>query len=219
MAIKKGDFIELEYTGYVKDNNYVFDTTNETVAKDNGIHTEKMTYGPVVVCLGQSHLLAGLDDFLTGKEIGSYKATIQTENAFGKKSAKLLRLIPIKIFHEQKIAPRTGLEINIDGMNGIVRSVGGGRVIVDFNHPLSGKDVVYDVKVIREVTLPIEQIKSLMALELNLKNADVIVDGEKGVIKANIPENIVAFFKERILKLVPQIKELNFLKDEKSLKN
>ncbi|EFK97351.1 peptidylprolyl isomerase FKBP-type, partial [sediment metagenome] len=47
---------------------------------------------------------------------------------------------------KDSIRPMPGLPVNIDGMYGIIRTVAGGRVIVDFNHPLSGKEIVYNSK-------------------------------------------------------------------------
>ena len=47
----------------------------------------------------------------------------------------------------QTLNPIPSLPVNIDNLNGIIRTVSGGRVIVDFNHPLSGRVLSYNVKV------------------------------------------------------------------------
>ncbi|MCH8980513.1 hypothetical protein IH922_00675 [candidate division KSB1 bacterium] len=44
------------------------------------------------------------------------------------------------------------MQINIDGMMGIIKTAGGGRCLVDFNHPLSGKEVTYTIKVNKIIT-------------------------------------------------------------------
>ena len=41
VKIKNNDFIEIEYTGKVKDGP-IFDTTDEKIAKDNNIYNEKI---------------------------------------------------------------------------------------------------------------------------------------------------------------------------------
>ena len=63
-AIKKGDFVEVEYTGKTKTDKIVFDTTDEKTAKKSDIHSERMEYGPVVVCIGENQILGGLDEEL-----------------------------------------------------------------------------------------------------------------------------------------------------------
>src|SRR3989344_2277845 len=141
MTIKKGDFVEIEYTGRIKEENITFDTTDQNIAKQNDIFNEKGAYGPVVICVGESHVVKGLDEAIVGKDIGEHDVNIVSEDGFGKKNAKLLRLMPISAFRRQKIEPMPGLQVNIDGMMGMVKTVTGGRVVVDFNHPLSVKDL------------------------------------------------------------------------------
>ena len=36
--LKKNDFVEIEYTGWTKQDNIIFDTTDEKTAKDEGTH-------------------------------------------------------------------------------------------------------------------------------------------------------------------------------------
>ncbi len=214
MVFQNGDFVEIEYTGMIKEGSVVFDTTSEEVAKEKGIHNPRVRYGSISVCLGEGHILSGLDRQLIGKDVGEYKFEIPAESAFGKKSAKLLRLIPQKVFTQQKIQPFTGLEVNIDGMNGIVRSVGGGRTIVDFNHPLAGKDLVYKVNLIRQVTDLTEKVKGVLRLELNLSGADVKVEDGKATVMQELPAELSGMMQERITKLIPEIKQLEFVKKE-----
>ena len=62
MAIKEGDFLKLSYTGSVNGN--VFDTTFEEEAKTANIHSPNAIYGPVTICVGQKHVILGLDEEL-----------------------------------------------------------------------------------------------------------------------------------------------------------
>ena len=143
--IKKGDFIELDFTAKLTSNDMVYDTTLEQVAKDNNIYSKDYTYNPLIVTVGEGHLLKGLDEFVEGKELGEYHVKIPAEKAFGKKDAKLLRLISLGEFKKHNIQAMPGLEVELDGQRVIIRTVNGGRVIVDFNHPLSSQEVNYDV--------------------------------------------------------------------------
>ena len=149
--IKKNDFIEIEYTGKTKDEQMVFDTTDEKLAKEEEIFQKGAQYGSAVICIGQGQIIEGLDNKLVDKEEGKdYTIDLQPEEAFGKKSAKLIQLVPTRKFKESEVMPQPGLQVQIDGMNGIIKTVSGGRTLVDFNHPLSGKIIEYDVKIIKK---------------------------------------------------------------------
>ncbi len=62
MNVKIKDFIEIEYTGKLKAEDIIFDTTDEKLAKENNIHQENSNYGPTIICLGENQILKGLDD-------------------------------------------------------------------------------------------------------------------------------------------------------------
>ncbi|MDP2749549.1 MAG: FKBP-type peptidyl-prolyl cis-trans isomerase, partial [Nanoarchaeota archaeon] len=67
--IKKGDFVQVEYTGKLEDG-MVFDTTSKKAAEQSGSLNEKAKYGPVIICIGQHHILKAIDDSIEGKEVG-----------------------------------------------------------------------------------------------------------------------------------------------------
>jgi len=217
--LRKGDFIELDYTGRIKDDKIVFDTTVEQVAKDSHIHSSKYKYGPVIICIGEKHLVKGLDDALIGKNLGKYTVEVKAEHAFGKKSAELLKLLPLKLFAKDNVKPFVGLEVNVDGMLGIVRSVSGGRIIVDFNHPLASKDLVYEVDIKRVVTDPLEKTRAVLELVgVPFENIDILDD--KGIItlKAAIPhEEIGKSLAESVQKLTG-LKSVEFKTKEEAKK-
>lgn len=181
MPIKKNDFIEIEYTGRLKEDNIVFDTTNSKVANENNIVSQNAVYCPIIICVGEGHVVKGLDKFLEGKDLGKFSVDLAPEDAFGKKDTKLIAMIPTKKFTEQKVQPMPGLQVNIDGMAGIIRTVTGGRTIVDFNHPLSGKAVVYDIKVNRIVVDKKEKCEALAKLMFG-KGVKVAFEGETAKI-------------------------------------
>jgi FKBP-type peptidyl-prolyl cis-trans isomerase 2 len=217
MAIKKGDFIEIEYTGRLKEDNNVFDTTNEQVAKDNEVHNPNAEYGPVIVCLGEGQIVAGLDEAIEGKEPGKHNIELPAEKAFGKKNAKLIQMVPLMKFTQHKIKPFPGLQINIDNMMGTVKTVSSGRVLVDFNHPLSGKDIIYEIEIKRIVTDKKEQIESLVKLLLGIKDAKIEVKGDKAEIqiKPEMPPQISDEMKKKIKELTGVDAEFVKPKEEK----
>lgn len=190
--INQNDFIEIGYTGKLKTKGVVFDTTDKAVAEKEGISNPKMTYGSVIVCLGKGHLVSGLDAKLIGKEPGKYSFDLSPEEAFGKKDAKLIQMVPTRKFIQQGIRPVPGLQVNIDGVTGVLKTASGGRCIVDFNHPLSGKEVSYDVDVSRIVTDAKEKVVATLELQYNLKDSEVKVEGNKALItlKNDLPKNV-----------------------------
>lgn len=207
MKLKKHDFVEIEYTGRLEDGT-VFDTTNKDIAKDSGLGNENTIFGPAVICLGEGHIIKGIEDAIIGKEPGSFKIDLKPENAFGKKDTKLLKLMPMRIFRKQSIQPFPGLEVNIDNIPGIIRSVSGGRVIVDFNHPLAGRPVSYEVKVTRVIKDPLEKAKAVFKNELNIVDDILEIKDNKLIIKEKIPEEVLQNIKKRVMELIPEIKDV-----------
>ena len=202
MPIKKRDFVEVEYTGRLKDGNLVFDTTDEKIAKEAQIFSEKTEYKPVIICIGEHHILRGIDEFLEGKEPGKFTLELPAEKAFGKKSTELVKMIPTSKFTEQNINPVPGLRLNIDNYIGIVKTVSGGRTVVDFNHPLAGRDVVYDLKINKIVTDKKAQVEALLRVLLGVK-APVDVKEKKVVITfpAELPEKLMDLLAKKITEL------------------
>lgn len=215
VKIKKGDFVEIEYTGRLKLDNKVFDTTSEEIAKKEKIDNIKVKYGSVIICVGQGYVIGGLDEELEDKETEKeYKIAINTEKAFGKKDVKLIRTVSMSLFKKQKMNPYPGLQITAGGMIGIIRSVNGGRVLVDFNHPLAGRDLVYDIKIKKKITDKIKKVNSVLTFEARFteKIYDVKLDEDilKIKLKIKIPKEITKKLEERIKKLVPEIKKIEF---------
>ncbi|MFH1376656.1 MAG: peptidylprolyl isomerase [Candidatus Woesearchaeota archaeon] len=223
MEVKKGDFVEIEYSGRLKNDNKLFDTTDESLAKQESIRTEGIEYGPIIICVGEKNIIEFLDKEIEGKEIGKgYEKEFNHEEAFGKKDAKLIRVVSMTMFKKQNMNPYPGLQINAEGHFGVVRSVTGGRVIVDFNHPLAGRDLIYDFKVIGKVDDVKKQVECVAKFNLlpnkNLYSLDVEEDVLKINTKIDLPEQFRKNFEEKTKKLVPQIKKIEFSVEKKSEK-
>ncbi len=212
-AVKLHDFIEIEYTAKSSDDDVVFDTTSEQVAKDNDIHNPKMKYGPVVICVGEGQVLRGLDAQLVGKEIGKeYTIELKPEDAFGKRSAKQINLINTSKFLKQNIQPVPGLQVTVDDMVGIVKTVTGGRTLVDFNHPLSSKDITYQIKINKKVTNTLVKAESYLELLLGAGNARLELKEKELEVKtkSKMPKEIQDNLAKKITGLIPEIKKVTF---------
>lgn len=200
---KKNDFVEMTYTGSV--DGKVFDTTDESVAKSEGIHNPKKKYGPVVVCIGKRHVVAGLDEALESKE-GKFSVTVAPEKAFGKREGKLIQLVPTAKLTQNKIRPYPGLQLNIDGTVATVKSVSGGRCMVDFNHPLAGKDITYDVEVLGLVEDDKRKLEAVFMRDLQM--APKVEDKDGKLLVKGLPEAIHAPMKKHLEGLLA--KEVEF---------
>ena len=214
MKTKNGDFIEIEYTARIKESNLVFDTTDEKIAKENHLHGKDASYKPVIICLGNKELIKGLDDFLVDKEDNNeYEIDIKAKDAFGEKDPKLLQLVNTSKFLKQNVKPYPGLQINIDNIFGTVKTVSGGRTLVDFNHPLAGKDVIYKVKINKIVVDANEKIKSHLSKMLG-GEVDFKYENSKLTIELNVPNEMQKVISDELKNAISEIKEVEFKKKE-----
>lgn len=189
MAIQDGDFVRLNFTGKIKETEEIFDTTLEDVAEEAGILIQDKVYGPIPIIVGGNHLLAAIDEAIIGAEEGeSVHVSVTPENGFGQRDANLIQLIPMKEFKKQGMNPVRGMKISTENGNGKIISVNGGRVKVDFNHELAGKNLEYDVTVTEIIEEEEEKIKSMIELHYSYPNMDldkteIKIDGDKVSIK------------------------------------
>ena len=220
MSIKTHDFVEIEYTGTLKDEKVVFDTTNADVAKKHDIYNEKMPYEPVIVCVGEQQVLAGIDKQLLHMDVGQERAfDIAPEDAFGKKNSELIQFIPLAKFREHDINPMPGLQVNIDGAVGLVKTIGGGKVMVDFKHPLAGKVLNYRVNVKRKIDSIEEKIQAYARMTLPESKAswDAATDTVKIELPealSTLPQDIQKQYEEHLKKILPEVKAVTFLNNK-----
>lgn len=207
-TVKKGDFIEIIYTGYIKETGKVFDTTDKSIAEREGIKGEVC---PAVICVGKRDILEGIDASLEGRRIGE-EYSLDLKEGFGKRNANLIALVPSSDFTEQKIDPYPGLEIAIDGRMGIVRRVGSGRVLVDFNHPLAGKDIKYKIRIERFATHTKEKADAFLKMALGIKKADTSLAEAEGIyeIRLSLPEEIREQLTKELKERIQELKEVKF---------
>ncbi len=180
LAIEKGDFIKVSYTGKFNDEK-IFDTTDEEVAKTNDIYTDRGIYGGDVVIVGAGHTIVGLDEDFVGKDVG-YSGTVEIppEKGFGEHNLKLVESVSITKFKDRKVYE--GLEVEVNGQRGVVTKVIGRRVRVDMNHPLAGKTVIYEYNIEKLLDDEVEKIQGLFSLYTGLQDLDVEVSNGTATI-------------------------------------
>jgi FKBP-type peptidyl-prolyl cis-trans isomerase SlyD len=148
--MEKGVMIKVDYIG--KQNGEIFDLTDEETAEEEGLDTESMNFDPINVLLGENFVIPGLEEALMDMEVGEEKEIeIPAEKAYGNRDSDNMETFPEKAFEEQGVQVRPGEQLMIGGQRGRVVSKGSGRVRIDFNHPLAGKDLEYWVKIVEEV--------------------------------------------------------------------
>jgi len=132
-------------------------------------------------------LLKGFDNALEGKEVGKqYSISLPPKEGFGQRIPSMIKIIPMRLFQQKGIMPYAGLSLNMDGVVVRISAVSGGRVIADFNHPLSGKDLIYDFKIIKILDEDREKLSSIVENFLREEPSKVIksLEGKKAAIKS-----------------------------------
>ncbi|MDR2699640.1 MAG: peptidylprolyl isomerase [Nitrososphaerota archaeon] len=146
MTFQKGDFILINYTGRVKETNEVFDTTYEEVSKKERLHKEGDAYEPKLVVVGEGWVLKALDDALLDMESEQESIVeISSDKAFGQRDPEKIKRVPLRQLLAKEINPIIGSRIEYQGKMASIRAVGAGRVLLDFNPPLAGRTLIYDV--------------------------------------------------------------------------
>ncbi len=217
-TINQGDFVEVIYTGKTTDG-ILFDTNSEEIAKAHKIHSPKQSYGPVKICVGEHQILEGIDQALVGKEIGKkYTLNIPAELGFGKRDVKKVQLVPISTFKEHKVKPFKGLQVDFDGQIGVVQRISGGRVMVNFNHPLSGKELVYEVQVMQKITDTKEKVVAFLGhiMPIKKEHLDVDIKDKKLTLALpfDLPESFTEAMTEKFTKVIDGIESVAFEKKE-----
>ncbi|MFN4763564.1 peptidylprolyl isomerase [Gillisia sp. Q332] len=136
--VKQNDTVKVHYTGKLADGQ-VFDTSE---GKE-----------PIEFTLGQGQLIPGFEKGLLDMKINEKKTVnIPKEEAYGEPRAELVQEVEKSQLPEE-IKPEVGMGLvskTPDGqeMNLVVSEVKEDTIVVDGNHPLAGKDLVFDLEVV-----------------------------------------------------------------------
>ncbi len=148
MKIEAGDFVVFHYVGRFE-NGEVFDTSYEDIAKENDIYVEEREYGPLGVNVGVGEIIPGLDEALIGMEIGEKKTvTVPPEKAYGMPNPELVIDVPVSEFTNAGLEPIEGMYVMTDSGIAKIAKVGEESVTLDFNHPLAGKTLIFEVEIV-----------------------------------------------------------------------
>jgi FKBP-type peptidyl-prolyl cis-trans isomerase SlyD len=216
MAYKEQDFVKVNFDIYA--NGKLVQTTNEKKGKEANL--EIKDYGPQTIILGKAFILKALDDAILKKDKDSIELT--ADKAYGKRKKELIKTFSKSSFDEQKIRAVVGMTYDFNGMYGQVKSVIGGRVMVDFNNPLSGKEIKIDYEVENKVEDIVNKLKLVLGsvlripsnvYELSVKDKEVTLKAPKQI--SDMKDMLIKAF----IEVVPEFKEYTLKTEEVKLKS
>ena len=196
--MQTNDFVKINYSGKIK---------------ETGIEFDKGEDVPIIV--GINFTLKGIDKALLEMNVGDRKTIeLAPENAFGNRDTRLVKLVPLAEFKKHDTKPYPGMIVNADNAQGRVLSVSGGRVRVDFNHPLAGKTLIYDLEVKEIIKSMEEKIKSIIKIYTRLEENKIktLVKGKE--VDVEVPPLINSLYKKKIADDVMKIlgfEKVNFV--------
>jgi len=159
------DFVRLAYTIRTVSDGRVVDTTDPEVAEESEIDTDEYEFEPRTIALGAGHVFDAVEDALRGAAAGDTGTVeIPAAEAFGEFDEDQVRTVSAEKIDEDDRYP--GAHVDVDGDQGIVETIVGGRARVDFNHPLAGEDLEYEYELLEVVTDRVEQAKGMLGMYL-----------------------------------------------------
>jgi len=219
--LEPGSIVRINYVERVKSTGRVIHTNVEEVAREAGILDEQRPwlYGPVPYIVGSGRMPEGVEDALREMKVGEEREfDVPPEKAFGRRNRRLMNAYPLSFFRRRGITPAVGLPIRTRRGVGIIRSTTGGRVWVDYNHPLAGQTMQYRLQILEEVKDPEEKIRSILQIRLpdvdpdshsiDIAEGKAVVDVNTGDLpdeaRKQLLEEIVAEIREH----VPEVSEV-----------
>ena len=142
-VVSKGKQVSLEYTLMLDDKKVL----------ESNVGRDPMTYTH-----GNQEIVPGLEKALEGMKVGESKhVTVKPADAYGEVNPKEFQ--EVKKSQVPEKAWKVGAELEAkspDGQSMMLRvsEVKADTVVLDFNHPLAGKTLYFDVKVLDVRTAP-----------------------------------------------------------------
>ncbi len=136
--VKENNTVKVNYTGKLA-NGQVFDTSEGRE--------------PLEFTLGQGQLIPGFEKGVIDMKLNEKKTiTISKEEAYGEVNKDLIQEVK-KTELPQDMAPEVGMGLvskSPDGreVNLMVTEVKEDSIVVDANHPLAGKELIFDLEVV-----------------------------------------------------------------------
>ncbi|RLI72977.1 peptidylprolyl isomerase [Archaeoglobales archaeon] len=190
-VVSKEDFIRVGYTAKLEDGT-VIDSTDEEVAKEYDIYNENARYGDIYVIVGEKHVVKGLDEAFEGKEVG-YKGevTVPPDKGFGEYDPDNKEIVSITRFKEK---PQIGQRVKIGEKVGTIERIIGRKAIIDYNHPLAGKNIIFEFEIKEKIEDDVGKVKALFVIHTG-KDVEVKIEDNKVIV--DVPRD--AYFSQLFL--------------------
>ena len=184
-----GDFIELSFEMRAGQDKKLISTSKEDLAKKEDIFDDKKKYKNAVIVIGTEGLFKEINDSFKEAEVGKeYEVTVPAKDAYGMRDNKNIKVVPMREFQRNKINPEIGKEVNINNKSGKIISVTPGRVLIDYNHELAGKDLYYKYQVVKIIDDIKDKVNAIIDMDYT-DSEDFTVNIENDLISIQIPEN------------------------------
>ena len=137
---KDGDFVSIDYTLKLG-NGFIIDTTNKTIAEQAGI--QKGSYGAIIIPLGTNYTFPKLEEAIIGMKVGETKTvTLEPKDAYGEWNQSLVFNFSKEVIGGE---PTKGQRVSYQNVQGIITDIINNTVYVDFNNPLAGQTLIYEI--------------------------------------------------------------------------
>lgn len=178
--MEKGDLVLVDYVG--KADGEIFDLSVEEKAKEEGMYNENTEYRPIPILVGYDYVIDGFEENVKEMEVGEEREfTVSPEKGYGKRDSEQVETYPEKEFNRQDVDVQVGDQLMIGRRRGRVISKGSGRVRIDFNHPLAGKELDYWVRVNEKVEDDEEKARKIF--DFRIGHGDIRLEDDKVVIE------------------------------------
>jgi FKBP-type peptidyl-prolyl cis-trans isomerase 2 len=137
MKVTENSTVVVNYTGKLEDGTIFDSSLNEGRE-------------PLETTLGQGQLIKGFEDGLVDMSVGEKKTIfIESKDAYGEYLDHLIQEVE-KEKVPQDVVPGVTLhaETQMGPINFVVKEVKSDTVVLDANHPLSGKNLIFDLEVL-----------------------------------------------------------------------
>ena len=133
--------------------------------EDGAIIDSNFDKSPATFSMGDGSLLKGFEKKLVGLKVGEKAGfTVLPEDSFGQPNPNNIQKFPISHFSSD-MELSEGLVISFadasqSELPGVVKSIEADTVTVDFNHPLAGRNIQFDVHIIDVSTIDVVEVTS-----------------------------------------------------------
>ena len=194
--MQKGDFVRVAFSGKLK---------------ETGQALDKADSAPIII--GEKWVIPGVDEALEGMNVGDKKnIEVAPDKGFGQRNPSLVKLVPEAEFRRHGTKPTPGLIVNADNRRGRVLSVSSGRVRVDFNHPLAGRVLEYDLEIKEKLEKPEDKIKAVVEFysRVYLKDLKVTINGKE--VEVVVPPMMQSVAKKKSADIIMKFMDIDTVK-------